>query len=241
MKAGALTMATTTPPSVPPSAPPPNPHHNDTVLAVVIGIVLVVAGMITLGVFVIHNLVEHTQIVENSAGGQDAVEIHSPLGDLKANGRGANGDVNIRSPFGSLSVNSNPDLAALGMAIYPGATQVTTRQGSPFHMHDYDSDSDLHDANDATSAHVEIRSGNAGISVNVAEFETTASEDQVLDFYRQQLGETGSVEQRQERDGATSLRVRFSRQSLRQAVVKTGNDGRTHFVLVRVRGGDTEK
>lgn len=229
-------MATNSP------VPPPNPHHNDTVLAVVIGIVLVVAGMITLGVFVVRNLVEHTQIVENSSGGQDAVEIHSPLGDLKANGHGSNGNVDIRSPFGSLSVNSNPDLAALGMAIYPGATQVTTRRGSPFHMHDYDRDSDFNGVNDdATSAHVELRSGNGGISVNVAEFETPATEDQVLQFYRQQLGEAGNVEQKQENDGATSLRVRLSRQSLRQAVVKTGDDGQTHFVLVRVRGGDTEK
>lgn len=232
-------MATNTPP---PQAPVPNPHHNNTVLAVVIGIVLVVGAMAVFGVFVVRNLVEHTRIVENSAGGQDAVEIHSPLGDLKANSHGDHGNVDIRSPFGSLHVNSTPDPAALGLAIYPGATLVTSRQDSPFHMRDYDPDHSFNDVgDDSTGAQVELRSGTAAMSVNVAEFETMASPDQVLDFYRQQLGRTGSIERREERDGAISLRVRLNRQNLSQAVVKPGPDGKTHFVLVRVRGGNAEK
>lgn len=220
----------------PPSAPPPNPHRNDTILAVVIGIVLVLGVMIFFGVFVVRNIVTHTVITENQGPGQDSVQIHSPFGDLNASGHGQNGRVDIRSPFGNLKVNGSPDPAALGMEIYPGARLVTSRADSPFHQGDYGANV----GDNATGAQVEINSGDRQVSVNVAEFVTPDSAQQVLDFYNRALARYGSVQRKLENDGAISLRYRPDHDNLREAVVKPAGDG-THFVLVHVASGSAAK
>lgn len=230
-------MATPYPPN-PPQPPGLPPHKNNALLAVVLGIVIVLAVMIGFGIFIATRIARNTHIVENKNGTSDSVEIHSPLGDLSVHDNADKTKVDIRSPFGNLKVNTTPALDRLGMAIYPGAVLVASRRDSPFHD-GYDFDDDHmeignHGSGDSTGAQVQLSSGNAVLNVNVAEFRTASTPEQVLDYYNQQLGRIGAVERKHERDGAISLKVTLSRKNVREAVVKPGSDG-THFVLVRVQ------
>jgi hypothetical protein len=218
---------------------PPPPRANSTVVAVVVGIVAVFAIIIGGGVFVVASLIHGTRIVQLGRGPHQRVEIHSPLGDLNVHGQGDNARVDIQSPFGSLHVDPHPDLSRLDMPVYPGATQVTSTAGSPFH-HGGTSTIDglngiqFHDGG-SPGAEVELRGPNGQMVVTVAEFVTSASPADVESYYRRALARFGSVTTRFE-NGARRLEVRLSDTDRRVAAVKPGDDG-THFVLVRVIGG----
>ncbi|MGH9393098.1 MAG: hypothetical protein ACRD1E_02935 [Terriglobales bacterium] len=232
-------MATYPPPQAPQPPPPPQ-RPNQAVLAVVIGIVVVVCLFLGFGFFVVRSLVLNTHISETGAGDQHKVEIHSPLGDLKVNGKGDNAKVDIHSPFGDLRVNPTPNVAGLDIEIYPGASLVASRANSPFRddggarLAGIDGIKGVDfDAGDSPGAQVQLRHGTAALEVNVAEFHTSASPDQVLEYYATQLGRYGSVVRRQ-RGRAISLQVKLSDTNVRAAAVAPGADG-THFILVRVQ------
>lgn len=229
-------MATSYPPNPP---PPPNalpPRQNNAALAVVLGIVIVLGVMIAFGVFVGGRFLQNTHLTETKSGAQHLVEIHSPLGDLMVNDSGDKTKVDIRSPFGNLKVNTTPDPARLGIEIYPGAVLVQSRRDSPFHHGvDFGDGGAATNNSDSTGAQVQLSHGDAVLEVNVAEFRTPATPDQVLGYYANLLGKVGPVQRRREPDGATSLKVRLSKRNMREAAVKPGGDG-THFVLIRVVG-----
>jgi len=192
--------------------------------------------MVAFGIFVALRIAQNTHIVENGDGSAKSVEIHSPLGDLKVNGEGKNAKVDIRSPFGSVHVTPTPDISRLDMDIYPGATLVPSRQESPFHD-GYDFDGmKFNGSGHASGAQVRLSSGSAALNVDVAEFRTSATPDQVVQYYLDRLEKYGTVKRKQEGDGATSLRVELDNdKNVRAAAIKPGSDG-THFVLVRVVG-----
>lgn len=240
-------MASSYPPP-PPTPPPTPPRSNDTLLAVVIGIVVVIALMASFGVFAVRHFVENTRISDVRRGDRHHVEIHSPLGNLKVDGSGNNAKVDINSPFGSIKVTPTPDLDRLGIAIYPGAELVKSAADSPFHhgqglgaLDSLDGLDHVHfqDGN-STGAHVQLSSGGAALDVNVAEFRTAASPDQVLSYYAELLGKLGPVRRKTHGDGAISLELKLSDRNVRAAAVKPGDDG-THFVLVRVLGDTAAK
>ncbi|HUX65907.1 MAG TPA: hypothetical protein VMV31_00305 [Terriglobales bacterium] len=228
--------------------PPPPPRSNDTILAVVIGIILVLALMAGFGVFAVHHFIANTRISDDHNGDQHHVEIRSPLGNLKVDGSGDNAKVDINSPFGSLKVRPEADLGSLGMAIYPGALQVTSTADSPFHngqgLGALDSLHGMDQFNlrrgGSTSAHVQLASGAAALDINVAEFRTPDSPGQVLGYYSGLLGKLGPVTRKTHGDGAISLELKRSDRNVRAVAVKPGGDG-THFVLVRVQGGSAAK
>lgn len=223
-------------PPPPPPPPSPPPRSNDALLAVVIGVVIVIACMAAFGIFAVHRFVINTHVTESGRGAQHQVEIQSPLGDLKVNGDDNNAKVDIQSPFGDVKVNTTPNPAALNLAIYPGAELVTSRDHSAFRdHHGFDDLDELNiDQRDggATGVQVQISAGDKTVGVNVAEFRTSATPEQVLSFYNDLLEKYGPV-QRREHNGATSLEVRLAHDNVRAAAVKPGYDG-THFVLVRV-------
>jgi|GEM_PF-2161333 len=233
-------MGTYPPP--PPQPPlPPQTNNNNAVLAVVIGVVILACLFVGFGVYVVRTVVMNTHIAETGAGDQHKVEIHSPLGDLKVDGKGNNAKVDIHSPFGDLKVNPTPDVAGLGMEVYPGAELVQSRADSPFHR-DGQARMDGIDAldgvdfnpGDSPGAQVQLRHGDAVLDVDVAEFRTSATPAQVLEYYDGQLGRYGAIEQRHH-GRTSSVEVKLSDSNVRTAAVAPGSDG-THFILVRVHG-----
>jgi hypothetical protein len=220
----------------PPLPPTPPPRTNNSWVAVLLGVGIVVVCMIAFGIFVALRIAQNTRVVQNGDGSTKSVEIHSPFGDLKVNGEGKNAKVDIRSPFGSVHVTPTPDISRLDMDIYPGATLVPNREDSPFHD-GYDFDGiNVSDAGEGSGAQVRLSSGQSALNVDVAEFRTSATPEQVLQYYFDRLGRYGTVVRKQEHNGATSLRVVLDGdKNVRAAAIKPGSDG-THFVLVRVIG-----
>lgn len=223
------------------NAPLPPPRANNTVVAVVIGIVAVFAIIIGGGVFVVGSLIQGTRIRQLGHGPNQRVEIHSPLGDLNVHGQGDSARVDIQSPFGSLHVDPHPDLARLDMPVYPGATQVTSTAGSPFHE---GGDTTIEGLNGVrfsdgafAGAEVEMHGENGQMTITVAEFVTPASPAEVEGYYRRELARYGSVATRFQ-NGAQRLKVKLSDTDQRVAAVKSGADG-THFLLVRIIGGSS--
>lgn len=87
-----------------------------------------------------------------------------------------NQKVDIQTPMGSLKVNTKVDPKEIGLAIYPGARQVSAES----------------DHNDS-SANVNISSAMFGVKVIAAKFQTDDSPDKVLQFYRKELGTMGKM------------------------------------------------
>lgn len=84
--------------------------------------------------------------------------------------------VDIQTPMGSLNVHTQIDPKDIGLALYPGARQV----------------SDDSDHNDS-SANVNISSPLFGVKVIAAKFQTDDSPDKVLQFYRKELAAKGKM------------------------------------------------
>jgi hypothetical protein len=88
---------------------------------------------------------------------------------------GESDQVKVATPFGGVSVNKNQiSPAELGLPAYPGAVL----QG--------DNDGDK-------SAKVDLGFGSWKLKVRVANYTTSDSRDQVLEFYRKAMGEYGAV------------------------------------------------
>jgi len=232
-------MASPYPPVPPPHGPLPPHNNNNTVIAVVLGIVIVLCVMVGFGVFVAAHFIRATHIAESDHAGHDSVVIHSPLGDLKVDDSTDKTKVDIHSPFGDVKVDTTPDPSRIGLDIYPGATLVTDRHDSAFHNDDMDLDGvDARFAHSGSSgapgAQVRLSHGSSALDIDVAEFRTSASTDQVLSYYQATLEKLGRVERRYKSGGVTSLEVKNGDDNVRVAAVKQGRDG-AHFVLVRVQ------
>ena len=92
-------------------------------------------------------------------------------------GNGKKDDVDIKTPFGSLSVKEGAsDVKDTGLAPYPGARVAK------------DDDDDRHH-----SANVNISSSLFGLKVVALKYESDDPSDEVLSFYRKDMGKYGKV------------------------------------------------
>jgi len=102
-----------------------------------------------------------------------------PLGcdiNVKKEANGKDKQVDITTPVGGIHVSQQPDAAAVGVAVYPGARLK-------------EKDSDGSDK----SANVNISGFGFGIKVVALEYESDDSPAKILTFYRDQLKKYGSV------------------------------------------------
>jgi hypothetical protein len=230
-------------PYMPPPQPPLPPQRTNTLLAVVIGILVVLVLMVGAGLFIAGRFLHDTSIVTRGEGADKTVDIHSPLGDLHVKGQGNDAKVDINSPFGSLHVDPTPELSRLDMGMYPGAIPVAKEdRDSPFFRSEEDrmDAADNLDAKDwnsvalehSSGAEVRLSSGGNALLITVAEFRTPDSPDKVLDFYRRQLERFGPVVKDDTARGR-GLKVKLSDADQRAIMVRA-RGGRTYFVLVRV-------
>ncbi|MGH9480305.1 MAG: hypothetical protein ACRD1A_13820, partial [Terriglobales bacterium] len=198
------------------------------------------------GVFAIRRFVANSSISTSATGSV----IHSPLGDIKVNGHGDQAKVDIVSPFGSVHVNPTPDLAQLDLPVYPGATLVASRQGTPFAENDaqgFDALDGLDNMQfpataqlgNAPGFQVRLASGGMQMRVDGATFLTPAALDKVLAWYQRAFQPFGSVTER-ERHGKTELEVRLSRGNVRSVSAESGSQG-TYFMLIRARETNAAK
>jgi len=159
--------------------------------------------------------------------------------NVRKDDRGGDKKVDISSPFGSLHVNTDVDLKALGLPVYPGAQQ----------RHDRD--------NDKHSANVNIDSSLFGVKVVAAEFESDDSQDKVLDYYRKELKNYGNVLECHGSDRGQHARPGESKElscgdddrghGMNISVLndhdgtelKVGTTDKQHIVAVRTEGGKT--
>jgi len=90
---------------------------------------------------------------------------------------GKNDNVDISTPFGSMSVksNDNADASAIGLTVYPGAAPMKDK------------------GSDKNNADVNMSFGDFHLGVRAASFHTSDSTDQVIAFYRKDLGKYGDV------------------------------------------------
>ena len=94
--------------------------------------------------------------------------------DVRKDETGRNADVDITTPAGNLSVRTNVESPDTGLAVYPGARP-------------------LRDQKDPENAAVNVGNSMFGVKVVAARFESTDSQEQILDFYRRQLQSYGEV------------------------------------------------
>lgn len=152
--------------------------------------------------------------------------------------RGQDKKVDIVSPFGSLHVNTDVDMKALGLPIYPGARR-------------------REEAKDKHGANVNIDSSLFGVKVVAVEYESDDAADKVLSFYRNALKQYGNVIECKGHSGGQSARPGESRELTcggdearghinididkdPDAVqLKVGTTDRQHIVAVRSADGKT--
>ena len=89
---------------------------------------------------------------------------------------GNNKNVDISTPFGDLKVHNQADAKDIGLPVFPNS-------------HEKPSDNN----NDNKSANVNLSFGKFGLKVAVATYETDASPDKVLAYYRTEVGKYGKV------------------------------------------------
>jgi hypothetical protein len=96
--------------------------------------------------------------------------------NVKKEANGNDKQVDITTPVGGIHVSEQPDAAAVGIAVYPGAR-----------LKEKDSDGSN------KSANVNISGFGFGIKVVALEYESDDAPAKVLTFYRDQLKKYGSV------------------------------------------------
>jgi hypothetical protein len=89
---------------------------------------------------------------------------------------GKNKNVDISTPFGDLKVRNQADAKDTGLPIFPNS-------------HEKPGDND----HDSKSANVNLSFGKFGLKVAVATYETDASPDKVLAYYRTEVGKYGKI------------------------------------------------
>jgi hypothetical protein len=95
---------------------------------------------------------------------------------VQGNGQHDNADVKIQTPFGGMKVKTNEavNTAEIGLASYPGATQIKEDK-------------------DNGSADVDMNFGNFHLRVKAAGYHTSDSPEKVKAFYLKDLGRYGDV------------------------------------------------
>ena len=86
-------------------------------------------------------------------------------------------NVDIDTPFGGIHVSKGADVHDTGLPVYPGAQLKK------------ESDSD----SDEKSANVDISTSSFGLKVVALEYETSATTDQVIAYYKDKLKQYGNV------------------------------------------------
>ena len=86
-------------------------------------------------------------------------------------------NVDIDTPFGGIHVSKGADVHDTGLPVYPGAQPKAQ------------SDSD----GDEKSANVDISTSSFGLKVVALEFETSATTDQIIAYYKDKLKQYGNV------------------------------------------------
>ena len=89
---------------------------------------------------------------------------------------GKNKNVDISTPFGDLKVHNQADAKDTGLPVFPNS-------------HEKPADNN----DDNKSANVNLSFGKFGLKVAVATYETDASPDKVLAYYRTEVGKYGKV------------------------------------------------
>jgi hypothetical protein len=93
--------------------------------------------------------------------------------DVREETQGDQKRVDIRTPVGGMRVNTNVDMPATGLAVYPGARPL--QDGEP------------------RSADVDISASVFGVRVLAAKFTSDDAPGDIIDFYRRELGAYGAV------------------------------------------------
>lgn len=94
-----------------------------------------------------------------------------------SNDKGQDKNVDIDTPFGGIHVSKGADVHDTGLPVYPGAKPKTK------------DDSD----DDEKSANVDISTSAFGLKVVALEYQTDATTDQVIAFYKDKLKQFGAV------------------------------------------------
>jgi hypothetical protein len=94
-----------------------------------------------------------------------------------SNDKNEDKNVDIDTPFGGIHVSKGADVHDTGLPVYPGATPKTK------------GDSD----DDEKSANVDISTSAFGLKVVALEYQTDATTDKVIAFYKDKLKQYGNV------------------------------------------------
>jgi hypothetical protein len=150
---------------------------------------------------------------------------------------GKNKNVEISTPFGDLKVHNQADAKDTGLPVFPNS-------------HEKPADNN----DDNKSANVNLSFGKFGLKVAVATYETDASPDQVLAYYRTEVGSLGDVhvnhsdkdkndkELHCDSKGDTSVtELKVGNEGLQRIVAVKPNGKGTEFSLVYVRTSGTDK
>ena len=96
--------------------------------------------------------------------------------NVKKNAEGEDKKVDIQTPFGGIHVSANADPRDIGVSLYPGAK-----------LKEKDSE------HDSKRANVDISGPGFGVKVLAMEYVSNDPPEKVIDFYRDQLKQFGSV------------------------------------------------
>jgi hypothetical protein len=147
--------------------------------------------------------------------------------DVRHRESGGKAEVDITSPVGDLHVRTDVDSPDTGLAVYPGAQT-------------------LREDDDPGSADVNVGNSMFGVKVIAAKYESTDSQDKIIEFYRKELRAHGEVTEcrgdidfrgpRGDRHPVCKERL-FSRGDLQ---LQAGREDRQRIVSVKPRGNGTE-
>lgn len=197
-------------PPLPPRAPAPQTRH---VLWIVAAIIFVlIGGTLIVGLFSAEFVLREMHITDRRSGGREHVAVSAP--------------------FGALRVDAGVPPDQLGLRVYPGAALVPSEEPSAF-VHGLDLD-----GRRLRAANVELDLGDMHLRVRAAEFQATASPEQVLAFYRTELARHGAVQQTWGPDDEVQLKVKLSDANVWVVATRPWS-GATRFALVHVSGGGT--
>jgi hypothetical protein len=146
--------------------------------------------------------------------------------DVRKDEVGRKADVDITTPVGNVSVRTNVESPDTGLAVYPGARP-------------------LRDEEDPESATVNVGNSMFGVEVVAARFESTDAQEQIIDFYRNQLQSYGEVtECRGDVDfrnrGAVRRPVCREKPFDRDLQLVAGPEEQQRIVSIKPRGTGTE-
>jgi hypothetical protein len=144
--------------------------------------------------------------------------------DVHNAGPGKN--VDIKSPFGAVSVRTDVKNPDTGLPVYPGARP-------------------LRDDDDPESANVDVSSKWFAVKVVAATYESSDTQEQILDFYRNEMKIYGAVTECRGnvdfRGGPGGRRPVCKEQPFaRDVQLVTGTEQRQRVVAIKPRGAGTE-